>query len=122
MKQLTQEQQEASKERRQQFKAKVNDLVKHEKENNPLFKSSGNVNRLLIASYQAETGQTDFRTFKGWKEAGYKVTKGQRGWPIFSRPIATIKAEQGKEASEDEAGYFGTCYLFHTGQVEEVQP
>lgn len=80
--------------------------------------SAGGVNSMLIAGYRAETGQHDFRSFKHWREAGYQVRKGSKGFPIFSRPIGAIKEERGKEASADDFKFFGTCYLFHRGQVE----
>jgi hypothetical protein len=77
------------------------------------------MNELLILQYKAETGCTIFRTFKAWKDQGFSVKKGEKGFPIFSRPIAAIKAEQGKEASPEENKFFGTCYLFNENQVEK---
>lgn len=96
----------------------VNDLVKIERDINPDFQSKGNINPILITYYQAETGQNDFRTFNGWREAGMVVCKGEHGFPIFSRPINVIKEENGSEPKEDDIGRFGICYLFHAGQVQ----
>lgn len=77
------------------------------------------MNEMLILQYKAETGATIFRTFKQWKEQGFSVKKGEKGFPIFSRPISAIKAEQGKDSSPEESKFFGTCYLFHENQVEK---
>lgn len=87
---------------------------------NPLFLSGQlSMNEILIEQYKAETGCSQFKTFKAWKEAGYKIKKGSKGFPIFSRPIAVIKAEKGKETTPEENKYFGTCYLFNESQVEK---
>jgi antirestriction protein ArdC len=75
------------------------------------------MNELLVIQYKAETGATFFKTFKQWKEEGKMIRKGERGYPVFSRPIGVIKAEKGKEARPEENKYFGTCYLFNEMQV-----
>jgi hypothetical protein len=106
---------------KQEFIELVNELVQTEKEINPNFESKGNVNKLLLAYYNIETGQTDFKTFKTWMKEGLIVRKGEKGYPIFSRPIGKIKEDQGKEATASDYKHFGTCYLFHAGQVEERQ-
>lgn len=74
------------------------------------------MNARLMASYIRATGQTDFRTFKQWKEAGRKVRKGESSFPVFSRPIGMLT----KEPNEDLMHRFGTCHLFHIGQTEEI--
>jgi antirestriction protein ArdC len=75
------------------------------------------MNDILLIQYKAETKATTFKTFKQWKETGKVVKKGERGYPVFSRPIGVIKAEKGKEARPEENKYFGTCYLFNENQV-----
>jgi len=75
------------------------------------------MNELLVIQYKAETGATTFKTFKQWKEEGKMIRKGERGYPVFSRPIGVIKAEKGKEARPEENKHFGTCYLFNENQV-----
>lgn len=83
--------------------------------------TTGSTNAALIALYQVETGRRDFRTFKAWKEAGYSVKKGEKGFPIFSRPARVIAAENNKPTPITKSGKpvrFFTCYLFHDGQTE----
>lgn len=121
-KQATAEQAAAAKERRAQF-IELSKKLKAEapKAGDGSIESAGGVNAMLLAAYRGETGREDFRSFKKWKEAGYKVKKGEKGFPVWSRPIGYIKAEQGKEVSAEEGQHFGTCYLFHDGQVEPMK-
>ena len=124
-KELTEEQQQRTAERRAAFKetCKAIKAKIDAGQEPPVSKgrqSNGAFNAWLIAGYEALTGETDFRTFKGWKDAGYKVKKGEQGYPIFSRPVAVIQAERGKEVTADDK-YFSTCYLFHVGQVEVIK-
>jgi hypothetical protein len=76
-------------------------------------------NQILVESYKIETGANIFKTFKVWKEEGYKVKKGEKGFPVFSRPSKNIKEEQGKN-TEGEKSYFFTAYLFNELQVEAI--
>jgi hypothetical protein len=66
----------------------------------------GQNNAEIMAYYVAKTGQTEFKTFRQWKEAGYQVKKGESSYPVFSRPIGEK--------------YFGIAHLFHAGQVEKI--
>jgi hypothetical protein len=75
------------------------------------------VNQWLINYYKRTTGAEIFRTFSEWKKDGYHVTKGEKGFPVFSRPVGVIKQEAGKEATEQELSRFGTAYLFNERQV-----
>ena len=77
------------------------------------------MNEMLVHTYKIQTGAKFFRTFKTWKEMGFFVKKGEKGFPIFSRPIGILKAEKGKETNDDDFSRFGTCYLFHENQVEK---
>jgi len=85
---------------------------------NAINSTQGGTNAALIAFYQMETGRRDFRTFKNWKDAGYSVKKGEKGYPIFSRPVRVIEEETGKVINKSGKMKFLTCYLFHDGQVE----
>lgn len=82
----------------------------------------GSNNVEIMAYYVQKTGETEFKTFQQWKEAGYQVRKGESSYPVFSRPIKTIKAErQGAEPAElNGRNYFGIAHLFHAGQVEKI--
>ena len=75
------------------------------------------VNEWLIAYYKRTTGAEIFKTFGDWKKEGFFVTKGEKGFPVFSRPIGKIKEEKGQEATDQEFSRFGTAYLFNNKQV-----
>ena len=101
----------------------------------PLVKAGKfrNTNAALIAYYQDQTGQTDFRTFTAWKKEGQSVRKGEQGFPIWGTPrhlgipegarvseLAQVAMMQGAEVQGPE--WFPVCYLFHAGQVEALRP
>ena len=80
------------------------------------------VNSLILAEYQQATGAQTFKTFKQWKEDGQKVKKGEKGFPVFSKPMKG-KKEQEQEGTENEKKgpkYFHTAYLFNELQVEPL--
>lgn len=86
-----------------------------------LFAPGMTMNELLIAGYKAETGCNDFRTFKQWKEAGFTILKGSKGFPVFSRPVGVLKEQKTGEAQADDLyKLFGTCYLFNESQVKKA--
>jgi hypothetical protein len=71
------------------------------------------INACLELIYTGETGQSEWKTFLGWKEAGFGIVKGAKGFPIWGRPIEC------KEGTVEERGFefFPVSYLFHAGQV-----
>ncbi len=74
------------------------------------------INACLELIYTSETGQTEWKTFLGWKEAGYGVVKGEKGFPIWGRPI------ERKDGATDERAleFFPVSNLFHAGQVVDA--
>jgi N-terminal domain of anti-restriction factor ArdC len=89
----------------------------------PIAKMEGvKVNDLLIKMYANQLGikKSDFNTFFTWKEKGYKVKKGEKGFAIWSRPKDVIKEEKTGQQADDQNKYFGLAYLFHVGQVEQM--
>lgn len=91
--------------------------------------SNKTINEVLEAMYRAQSGQNDFDTFRGWKERGYSVEKGAKGYPIWSRPkarkdageIAKTETADGVDvetSSEKKSASFWVSYLFHAGQVK----
>ena len=82
-------------------------------------RSNGTVNEYILSIYKKQTGAITFRTFKGWKDAGFSVKKGEKGYPVFSRPIGVIKSEKNKEADSEDFKRFGTAYLFNEFQINK---
>jgi len=84
---------------------------------------NGLINKLIVAEYQEATGAQDFKTFKDWKEEGLIVKKGEKGFPVFSKPIKGKKDEKQPQDQEKEKKgpvYFATAYLFNETQVEQM--
>lgn len=87
------------------------------------FQDCLTINECLQRGYEMETGQTDWSTFKGWKDRGYFVQKGEKGFPLWSRP-KNKRDEDKKDLQEAEteeekkgSGKFWVAYIFHAGQV-----
>lgn len=88
------------------------------------------VNACLELIYTRESGQTEFRTFQGWKADGFSVEKGATGFAIWGKPL-TARAEGSDPApdtfttpAESEAAhgfsFFPICYLFSAAQVRDA--
>ncbi len=63
----------------------------------------------------------DAKTFKGWKENGFKVRKGEHSTIDGITWISTAKA--GKKLEDCDTGFmFPKCYhLFHRTQVQAIE-
>jgi hypothetical protein len=78
------------------------------------------INACLEVIYSSRTGQNAWHTFMGWKEAGYSVKKGEKGFAIWGRPLDVKRATEPttvNPAGEEEFSFFPVSYLFHAGQV-----
>ena len=101
------------------------ELVKLSRVFKPLVEAGkfAKVNDAIVAYYKQQTGKQEFRTFKGWKDAGYNVIKGSTGFPIWAcpRPMGSGERQESAPAELAETGegpaWFPVCYLFHDGQV-----
>ena len=62
----------------------------------------------------------DAKTYKGWKESGYQVKRGQSSTLSGITWIGTKGKEAAENGGEDKKGFtFPKCYhLFHRSQVE----
>ncbi|GLQ00611.1 hypothetical protein GCM10007891_24640 [Methylophaga thalassica] len=81
------------------------------------------LNFIITGMYQAETECKEFKTFKDWKEAGYKVKKGVSGFPIWGTPkqiTKKLETEEGEELHSDPQEFWPLCYLFNESQVEKA--
>jgi antirestriction protein ArdC len=87
-----------------------------------------NCNEFVLKTYTKETNAQDWKTFKAWKKAGFKVKKGEKGFPIWSKPIETkAKTEQTTEGfansenfRKNEYSFFAVAYLFNNLQVDKI--
>ena len=82
------------------------------------------INSALIELY-TDQDNTEFKTFKGWKEAGQVVKKGEHSkFLLWSKKRTNIKEVQNEEGETEEKKYkfFGIAYLFSNAQVEPLKP
>lgn len=86
--------------------------------------AADSVNQVIIEGYKEQNPEIEeFNTFKGWKDAGYKVKKGEKGFPIWGAPKTLIREEEKGdkgETEEKEEKYFPVAYLFADTQVEPI--
>ena len=86
-----------------------------------IVEEHGSKNAAIMHLWKQQTSQMDFRTFKEWKESGRKVKPGESSFPVFSRPINKIKAEQENSSDSYERNFYGICHLFHVEQTEPIK-
>ena len=88
------------------------------------FDTCETVNDMLRVYYRLkfpDTAKGDMKTFKQWKEAGFSVKKGEKGFKFWTSPIKATAKTQSHEGGEGEKAYkfFNVCYLFSDKQVEQ---
>jgi len=78
------------------------------------------LNHFIKIIYNLENA--DLKTFKAWKEAGFVVKKGEKGFVFFSAPRVTTKKIETTNGGSFEAKNerFFTCHLFAASQVEPI--
>ena len=87
-----------------------------------LFWTFVGINDLIKSMYYEQAGTEDFRTFSDWREAGFKIKKGEKGWIIWGQKRSVPNSEKSPQDDEmvDEYKFFPTCYLFNNNQVEPM--
>ena len=61
----------------------------------------------------------ELNTFKGWKEKGYSVMKGEKALLLWGAPRKN--KQEDAEESENETSFFPICYVFSINQVQKIQ-
>ena len=61
----------------------------------------------------------DFKTYEGWKGAGFQVKRGEKS-PVFSLTWIGAKGEDGEEVADGQR-WPKLTHLFHTSQVETLE-
>ena len=94
------------------------------------------LNDLLLGHYAHEQRKhpDDFKTFMAWQLVGYRIKKGEKGFPIWARPKILKMSEDYQRTNnfnhktrpkevlgQDEYSYYSMTYLFHIGQVEKLE-
>lgn len=87
-------------------------------------------NEILKKYYSNQYRIDEFNTFKGWKEKGFKVRKGSKGFLFWSKPKVHKVDEEGKSIvqnfstdneDEDKEKMYYISYLFSNLQVEKIK-
>jgi len=94
------------------------------------------INQILAEFYYSRTGEAIlvFKTFMGWKKAGYNVQKGEKAFLFWGKPIkaqAEPKTEPAGDGAtqaqpeqdgdgEDKFSFYPLAYLFSNKQVRPI--
>lgn len=81
-----------------------------------------NVNQAITSIYLGNNPAIKvFKTFVEWKKEGYKIKKGEKGWPIWAKPIEIETGDKEDKEGEDKKELFWPiAYLFADTQVEKM--
>ncbi len=79
------------------------------------------VNEALIKTIYRTAEHQEFNSFKAWKIKGFKVKKGEKGYPVWSRPVSVLKEEKGEGADDESTKQFRIAYIFSNAQVEPIK-
>lgn len=82
--------------------------------------NASSVNEGIIELYENENGETEFKTFGGWKKEGYKVKKGSTALTIWGKPRKGTKKVEDAKTEEEKYKFFPMAYLFSSDQVEKI--
>jgi hypothetical protein len=81
------------------------------------MKNANTTNQVVIKKDGKEyigTPYIDFKTFKGWQSAGFKVKKGSKS--VYS----SVSFPRTKDKDGTEKSFPKVYYLFHFSQVEPI--
>jgi len=91
--------------------------------NESLYWLSRTINSFIVDYYKQQTGAKEFNTFNYWREQGKIILKGEKGFPVWGRPLNKKDEEkqEGEEPSNENINYYPMCYLFHENQTKEIK-
>lgn len=79
------------------------------------------VNDALILTVYRTAEHQEFNSFKTWQAKGFRVMKGEKGFPVWSRPVSVLQEEKGEGADEESSKQFRIAYIFSNAQVEPIK-
>ncbi|OFM84576.1 hypothetical protein [Weeksella sp. HMSC059D05] len=87
---------------------------------------SRTINQIIVTNFYTSPEESEFNTYKGWKEKGKIVKKGEKGRPIWGKKKGVTlnileDKERGKEAETKNIQFFPIAYIFSNKQVEEIE-
>lgn len=116
------ERQEEARQRREVLKS-MSRKARILRENRPEF-SECTINQILMYTVYNRNGALQFKKFREWKEEGYIIKKGEKGYMLWAQPLKAQKEEAKPEGEEenDSSDFFPVCYLFSSAQVIKPEP
>lgn len=117
----TQEQQkrpiEEARERLKTLSLEVKDLV----EDGTFF----TINDAIMETLYRDESNSDFKSYRAWRKAGFQVRKGEKAFLLWARPKDIKRPAQATEPSaetdiEKMMKYFPLAYLFSNAQVDPI--
>jgi hypothetical protein len=121
----TKTEQKTNNPQREKLKA-ISKIIKKQLESGtlpPKYAGCNTINEVIQRSYEITTGQNIWNSFHGWKVNGYTINKGERGFPVWSRPAGKQTEESDEADTEDTEtkpnhwASYRVAYIFHAGQV-----
>ena len=99
-------------------------LTTYSREVSPLVEAGEyeNVNSAIKEIIYKPQGHVGLRKFREWKEADFRILKGEKGLPLWARPLRVLKEEKRKPDEPQEVNegpdFYPIVYLFSQKQVE----
>jgi len=85
------------------------------------------INEILMRVLYNPAGNLEFKKFREWKEEGFTIKKGEKGFMLWAQPLEVlqqlndgVKPEEVEESEENQ--FFPVCYLFSNKQVIKAEP
>ena len=95
------------------------------RENRPEFEGC-TINEILMGVLYNRNGNLKFKKFREWKQEGYTIKKGEKGYMLWAQPLSELKKQEGAapetETEDEENSFFPVCYLFSNEQVIKPEP
>lgn len=76
-----------------------------------------NINNVIVHVFYPAG---EYNTFAGWKEKGLCVSKGSKGFPVWSRK-KKLKKTNKETGEEKDYNTFLVAYIFHESQVKPLE-
>lgn len=96
------------------------------------FPHFNTMNEAIVEYYKQEQNDSslEFKTFMQWKEEGFTVIKGQKGFVVWGRKKQSKKEVEEEKAEEQEATsetekkeleFFPISHVFSSAQVQKLE-
>ncbi len=110
--------------KKEELKQRRQTLMNHSAEVQELVKAGAypTINSAVIQLFYKNNGHTEFNTIHQWNKAGFRVMRGEKGFPVWGRPK---HVQQETDPDENARKFWPLCYLFSNRQVipeTEVTP